>query len=110
LKGLLGFYLDTVDTSAFNNAVSGRADQWEAPVLPLVAPWIIAGPILYFMRGQQQAWFYLFTGAMILSIGAYALMMVYYYRAKRRHRESLGLPDWRAKIRQKVADDMAKLD
>ena len=101
--GLLGSYLDTIDTAALSNLESGRTDQFEAPFLPLLAPWIVAAPVLYLFRDQRNVSLCLFVGAMILSVAGYALTMVYYLHAKRRHRESLGLPDWRKKMRQKCS-------
>ncbi len=51
-----------------------------------------------------------FGGTAILSIGLYAAAIIYYFRAKERHRKDLGVPDWRTRMQQKVADDMARLD
>ena len=106
---IFNLYLDAVDTKAFQNVGTDYGSR-EAPILPLLAPWMIVGPLLYMLRDHQAASEYLFTGALVVSVAAYGATMWFYIRAKQRYRKEMNLPDWREKMRQKVEDDMAKLD
>ena len=100
-----------MDTTALTRAESGQSSNYEAPYFgPLIVPWIIMAPALYLCRANDQVAFYLAVATMTLSFSLYGGLMVYYFRAKRRYQKALGIPDWRTKARQKVEDDMAKLD
>ena len=87
----LSFYLDAVDTSAWEKAESGGSiGQYDAPFMPLLAPWIIVGPILAFVALSPSAQTLVLLACMVASFALYGGVALYYYRRVQHHRRSRG--------------------
>jgi hypothetical protein len=88
----LSFYLDTVDTSAFDKAQSGQPiGQYDAPFLPLIMPWVIGGPVLAFAHLSEVINFVIIVVCMAASMCCWAAGTIFYYRRVKRHRVELGI-------------------
>lgn len=82
-------YLDAVDTSAFEKAESGGSiGQFDAPLLPLVAPWIMSGPVLALVRLSSDEQFAVFVASMVMSFTLWASAAWFYYRRVTKYRHT----------------------
>ena len=99
---LIASYRDWIDTCAYNSVedYSGR----DVPYLHTFVVWIGAG-IFAANAGPQK------TFTVVVLIISFCLwmawvvwIMIFYRKAKVRHRLALGIPDWREKMEQDAAE------
>jgi len=89
----LSFYLDTLDTSAFEKAESGGAiGQYDAPFLPLIAPWLIAGPVLALAPLSSKGQLVVFVTSLVISFTLWVSAALFYYRRVQKYRRNVSVP------------------
>ena len=105
MRGPIAFYIETVDTRAFENA-GQLVGPYDAPFLPFVSPAAIGALVMYLLAAKNSGWLFgIFVVTVILSLSCYAGFAIFYYRAVARHRRELGLPSWREKMKSDFEGD-----
>jgi hypothetical protein len=98
MKRLWAAYLDWIDTCAYNNVedYSGR----DLPYLHTFVLWVAAAII----GATGDAGTAIVFAALLFLFALWAswviFIMIFYRKAKVRHRLALGIPDWREKMTQ----------
>lgn len=89
MENPLKFYLDAVDTAALEKAKSGDAimpsSDW--PFLPMVAPWVIAGPALAFLPSSSIWFAVVFAAALIGMLVSYLGFASFYTKRVKAYRD-----------------------
>lgn len=98
MKKLLAIYLDWIDTCAYNNVedYSGR----DVPYFHTFVLWAIAAIISAEIDSGTAIAFAALACLFALWASWVIFIMIFYRRAKVRHRLALGIPDWREKMAQ----------
>lgn len=79
MVNLVDWYAKSIDASARKRAAAGRpSGQFDGPLLPLIAPWAISGPVLGLVQMAQDTSQIVFGVTLMLSLGAYASGADYY--------------------------------
>jgi hypothetical protein len=99
---LVASYRDWIDTCAYNNVedYSGR----DVPYLHTFVVWVAVGIFAANVDAQKTATIIIFIIGLCLWTGWVLWIMIFYRKAKVRHRLALGIPDWREKMEQDAAE------
>lgn len=88
----IAFYIETLDTAAFNKAESGRMiSQHDVPLLPTIAPWFVVGPIVALIGSENMVAGLLIMGGLILSVVGNVLTTLFYYRRVKTYRQQIAV-------------------
>ena len=98
MNKMLAAYLDWIDTCAYNNVedYSGR----DVPYLHTFVVWAVAAIVATVADVQRPVGFAALLVLFAAWVAWVVFIMIFYRKAKVRHRLALGIPDWREKMAQ----------